>query len=308
MSEALRSSSSQDAGINRRAQPVRTRAETLLALLVLLVASRSVTIWFPDIGLVSAGKLTTLGRLVWPVLASGALYFGFRRTAESRRRLDRWTVVCLVVLAASTLWSIDPTKTAYQAIVFGCVGACGWFLAGAFDQGEFVRFAGTTLGVVCLFSAVALIVGIQLRPGAPAGFFEHKNMLGLTAAVATVLLLVRLLNSVTTRPVLLLLTGALVALSLSNSRTSQFAAAVAAAVVIYLALRRRSPLIAGGAGFMMAALISIAFTAVGGIGTSLLGQWPRFRSDGSNRDLGCGGHLDTEPPASGVGLPRVLAR
>jgi exopolysaccharide production protein ExoQ len=249
-----------------------------LALVVLLVASRSITIWYSDIGLVSADRITPLGRLVWPVLATGSLYFGFRRMAPSRPRLDRLTVVCLAALAASTMWSIDPTKTAYQAIVLGCVAVCGWFLAGAFDRDDFVRFASTTLGVVCLASAVALLVEFQLRPGAPAGFFEHKNILGLASAVATVLLLVRILNSTTTQPVWMLLAGSVVALSLSNSRTSQFAAVVAAAAVVYLAFRRRSPLVAGGVGFIMAALLSVAFVTIGGIGTI-------FSASGRDSDL-----------------------
>ena len=91
MSQAICPTGTEFARTSHRVRSTRTRAETLLALVVLLIASRSLNIWFPDVGLVSGGRITTLGRLVWPALAGCSLFFVFRRPAESRRRPDRLT-------------------------------------------------------------------------------------------------------------------------------------------------------------------------------------------------------------------------
>jgi exopolysaccharide production protein ExoQ len=247
----------------------RTRIEVVLAVAILIESSRAAHNWYPLVGLISDGKLTSLGRLVWPMCALGSGIAIFRRPWLDRRSLDPLMVVTIALLSASFLWSVDATKTLYQAIVLFSLAVCGAFLAIAFTRRELVALVSNTLGVVCAANVIAILAGVNFGEGTTTGFFEHKNILGLVAAVALLVNVARVATADRSRLVVLSTAFSAIALSLSGSRTSQFGTALALITIGFITIRRHHQLVAFALLAPMTALYALGMRATGGFAAIL---------------------------------------
>lgn len=243
--------------------------ETVLAVVILIESSRSMHGWYSMIGLISDGKLTSLGRMVWPVLALSSGFAVLRRPWLIRRTLDPLLVVMVAILSVSFLWSVDATKTLYQAIVLVSVGVCGAFLAIAFTRRQAVEFVANTLGVICIVNVLGILAGANAGDGTTTGYFEHKNILGLVAGVALLVNVSRIATKDRSRVVVVLTFASAAALFLSGSKTSQFGVVLALIAIAFIAVKRHHQLAALA---MLAPSIGIywlALRATGGVAAIL---------------------------------------
>ena len=248
----------------------RSRLETVLAILILLESMRALQNWYPTVGLIADGKLTNLGRLIWPGFAAASVFSVFRRPWLVRRSLDPLALITISVLSVSFLWSVDPVKSLYQAIVFSGVVASAWFLSIAYSRREVVVLASNTVTAVCAVNVAAILLGIESGSGQTTGFFEHKNILGLAAAVGVLLSVARLTSGERRFDARLALFLAAVALFLSGSRTSQFGTLVVVMFVTFIAVRRRSQPAAFALAPPMVVLLVLALRATGGVSSLLV--------------------------------------
>lgn len=248
----------------------RTRAETALAIVILLESTRALYFWYASVGLIVDGRLSGPGRLLWPLLTLASLYSIMRRPWLDRRGIDPLVFATIGLVAVSFLWSVDSAKSLYQSVVLVAVVACGSFLSIAYDRKDLIVLSSNVIGVVCAVNLVAIAAGVDNGTSQTTGFFEHKNILGIAAAVAVLLFVARAAAGERGRVVVSGGVVTAIALFLSGSRTSQLGTLVAIMIVVLVAVRRRSQPAAIALAAPMAALLVIAFRAVGGISAILV--------------------------------------
>ena len=218
---------------------------------------------------------------VWPALAAaaicGAVLASLRVARSTNHRHNRFSLVaaaavgCFTLAAvASTLWSVDPTATAWRSSVYVGMALLAWAIAG-FDHDEAVA----AVAAVAAAAVAASLLLVWLRPdlglhadGSWKGVYTNPNSLAPLAAVAVLVAVRYLLASRGWRRVVAA-GGAAAAVAVllgAGSRTAWISlatAAVAATVVgSYHWLRRRcSPVAAGTATATAAILASSAAAA-----------------------------------------------
>jgi O-antigen ligase len=280
----------------------RTRVEKILAVLILLESARALYFWYPAFGLIADGRLTNLGRLVWPALAAGSFYAIMRRPWLVRRGLDPLVTATIALIGVSFIWSVDMGKTLYQTLVLATVVVCGSFLSIAYDRRELVVLISNTLSVVCLVNLGAIIAGVDNGTSQTTGFFEHKNILGITAAIAVLLVGARLASNDRGRFVRVSFVITTIALFLSGSRTSQLGAMVAIVFILLMVVRRRSQAAAIALAAPLFGVFAVAFQAIGGTSAILVASGKSSDLTGRTEIWDKVTSLIGERPAAGWGF------
>jgi len=248
----------------------RTWIEVLVAVLIVVHSSRALHSNYAMFGLIADGRLTSLGRLIWPTLALASVVAVLRRPWLVRRSLEPLVVAAIGLLCISVVWSVDAPKTLYQVIVLVSVLACAWFLSIVFGRDEGVALVSNVLGVVCAVNVAAVLLGINNGIGTTTGYFEHKNIFGLVAAVSVLVAVARRVGGHDRSRIVVLIAGvSAVALFLSGSRTSQFGAVFVLLMFGFISLRRRNQTMAIALVAPAIAAYAVVLRAAGGVAAVL---------------------------------------
>ena len=252
----------EDASPARRSAP-----ERIVHVVILTVAFRTATEAYGPLGLVVDGRLTASGRLIWPLVAAVSAVLLLRVPPAQRRLAPTALMVLVGAVAASTLWSSDRPRTAYQAIVLIAILLAGSALASRHTPNSALLLVARYLAVAVVVNAACAITGLS-DPLSSGALMEHKNLLGLMAGAAslTAVCARRLLDG--WRAVVMTssaVVGVVVTFA-SDARTSLFSAAAAGFVLIVMRLRQRRHqglAVAVGSASLAAALLFVR--RVGGI-------------------------------------------
>ncbi|MDB5429212.1 MAG: O-antigen polymerase [Caulobacter sp.] len=218
---------------------------------------------------------TLIRNLFLPAYAAGLLMFALQ-PGQGTKVLVRqpFLVLLMLIVAASTMWSIAPDQTSRRVIAVGCTTLSGVMLAARYRWSTLAEIVGACFLVVTVASLIVCMavpsIGrmTELFPGAWRGLWPEKNSLGGNMALAFVSLsAAALLNK---KRAWLWGGGAALALFLvlmSTSKTSLVSLLLGVAALGFVMVARRGP--AHG--------VAASWTAVTGI--TLLAGFIIFASD-----------------------------
>lgn len=227
------------------------------------------------------GENSTIGIVATGMFCLGALALLRVRgvgLGDLLRRVDPLVKLVLLVVSASTLWSVDPQLTVRRAVAVLLYTIFGLYLATRFPLREQPWLIARTLGVAALASLLlaVLVPRYGLMPGDNGqwrGIYLQKNVLGRVMAVAVLAaVLAALCAPKGRRRRLSLGIGALASLVLLRS-ASVFAVVAlgvtAAPVLTLLVLRTRFPIRQGLVVLAWSGLVVGALVAARHSGTLL---------------------------------------
>lgn len=171
-------------------------------------------------------------------------------------------VLLMVIVAASTFWSVAPDVTTRRAFAVTCTTLGGLALAARYTWAELSEVVAATFAVLIVASfAVCLAVpsiGVmtELFPGAWRGLWMEKNALGGLMALGFCLLgAAALLNPSRARLWWPFAVLALVLVLMSTSKTSLASLLVGASALAFVAIVQRGP--AAGAAITWAGVTGV---------------------------------------------------
>lgn len=191
------------------------------------------------------------------------------RSLRARLYEDRWLLAVLVIAAASASWSVAPATTLLRAGGLLLGSSFGLYIAVRFTLPQIVKMLAVALAGVLAVSVVVSVarpdLGVEAtwaHAGSWSGLFDHKNLLGRTAAFGVIVAVALYVYASSKRWATAgLLTASGVALVMSRSVTSWLvllACLSAAAVGRYLHWSRRFfTLAVTAAGLVLAVVILI---------------------------------------------------
>jgi exopolysaccharide production protein ExoQ len=195
-----------------------------------------------------ASPNSPVAQVVWSALYVFAAFRLYAMRRQVRPLLARSFVLCTFVLLmlVSSVWSVEPTTTLYNAIELIGTTMIGFYIVVRFSLREFLEMVALTFAAITV-SSVALIFGapgharMDWGTGAWSGIYQDKNNLGAGMSLAIISLSALLMrrDARYRLPILALIAASAALLVGSNSATA-FTDCVVAVIVSFAALLCRS--------------------------------------------------------------------
>jgi exopolysaccharide production protein ExoQ len=216
-----------------------------------------------------------VGEVIWSLLylVAGIRVLALRATALPIIKRAPGLIALLILFLASSLWSVDSTTTALNAVELIGTAAVGLYIVCRFELQEFMEILALTFGMIALASLAFIFLApghgrSDYGSGPWSGVFQEKNNLAAAMSLATISLTFGLLVSKARMRLLFGVVLAMCVALLVGARSATATLACCAALAAALgALALRSERV-GSIGRMMIGIVmffGVAVVAVIGV-------------------------------------------